>query len=309
MTNKCSVCGMSESEESAYCSECGAKLGHARNAFYCVRCGQALQDEARFCAYCREPVPYMPSSGNDEYTRLVSQAIHGDIEAFQSLYERRFNDLYYIALSLLKNPHDAEDMTQNTFIQAWKSIGSLQSPYAFKGWITRILRNCCMDLIRKNKPMFHESDDVSFEETLYEDDIEFLPADILEKKETQRLVREIVDGLPDAQRQTIVLHYFQLLPIIDIAGIMSVSEGTVKSRLHYGRMAVKEGVEAHEKQGVKLYSIAGLPLLYLILREGAAQVALSPARVAGLWQSASSALGIGVGTGSATPTKPCKSSL
>jgi len=269
------------------------------SANFCSRCGQVLDSGAKFCSLCGEAVRKPSADEGSGYTELVERAINGDSAAFQDLYEKRFNDLYYIALSMLRNPHDAEDATQMAFIQAWKSIQKLQSPYAFKGWLTRILRNNCIDLIRKKKPVLseHDDDSISFEDTLYEENIEFLPADIMDKKETQRLVREIVGDLPDAQRETIILHYFDLMPIFEIAAIMGVSEGTVKSRLYFGRLAVKEGVEEHEKQGVKLYSITGLPLLFSVLREGALETALSAEAVAGLWGAASASMGIGVAAG------------
>jgi hypothetical protein len=82
---------------------------------------------------------------------------------------------------------------------------------------------------------------------------------------------------------------------------MEVSEGTVKSRLHYARLAIKDGVEAHEKKGIKLYTVSGLPLLYYVLREGAVQTALSPVAIAGLWETAS--IGIAVGEAAAVAGK------
>ena len=302
---KCPMCNTGVSEESVYCSKCGADMQTGSNAFFCVHCGQPLEDGAKLCAYCREPVPIITANKSEEYTALVERAINGDAAAFQEIYEKRFNDLYYIALSMLRNQHDAEDVTQTTFMQAWKSIGSLQSPYAFRGWLTRILSNNCMDLLRKKKPVPVNDDADSlflFEDSLYEENIEFLPADVLEKKETQRLVREIIDALPDAHRQTIILHYFDLLPILEIAAIMDVSEGTVKSRLYYARLAIKEGVEAHEKQGVKLYGVTGIPLLFLILRDGALQTALAPEVIAGFWNTASAGMGIGAPVVASTVT-------
>ena len=242
----------------------------------------------------------MSNNQSIEYTTLVERAIKGDSGAFHEIYSQRFNDLYYIALSMLRNPHDAEDATQNTFIKAWQSIGSLSSPYAFKGWIVQILRNNCMDMMRKNKPILAKDEDMSFEETLYEDNVEFLPADILEKKETQRLVREIVDNLPDTQRETVILHYYEQMSIRELADVMSLSEGAIKSRLFYGRQAIKEGVERHEKQGVKLYSITGLPLIAYILREGALEISFAPEIIAGFWTSASASMGISAATTSSS---------
>jgi len=267
---------------------------------FCTNCGTELKQDVKFCGICGEAIK--AGSGKDtDYTALIERAIQGDSDAFHEIYENRFNDLYYMALSMLRNPHDAEDVTQTTMVQAWNNISKLQSPYAFKGWLTKILRNNCMDLIRKKKPVLQTDEDMSFEETLYEDNIEFLPADIMDKKETQRLVRQIVDNLPDSQRETIILHYFDLMPLIEIAATMGVSEGTVKSRLYYGRMAIKEGVEEHERKGVKLYSITGLPFLVSILRDGALDTAFSPTAIDALWQVACSSMdismGIGVGTG------------
>ena len=263
--------------------------------FKCNSCGEELTEDCLFCNICGAQVT-APIAKSTDFTVLAERAIGGDSAAFQEIYERRFNDLYYIALSMLRNPHDAEDVTQTTFIQAWNHINMLQSPYALKSWLTKILRNSCMDLLRKNKPIFFADEDMPFEETLYEENVEFLPADIMDKKETQRLVRGIVENLPESQRETIILYYFEMMPVVEIADVMGVSEGTVKSRLYHGRLAIKSGVEEQEKQGVKLYSITGVPFIVSILRDAALEVGFAPEIIAGLWGAASTSMSAGIGT-------------
>ena len=273
------------------------------NNSICEKCSTETPLDNINCRNCGATLENQDTK-NVEYTELVERAIQGDITAFQVLYEKRFNDLYYIALTMLRNPHDAEDATQGAFIKAWRSIANLKSPFAFKGWLVQILRNNCMDLIRKNTPVLSSVEDMNFEETMCEENVEFLPADIMDKKETQRLVREIVNDLPETQRETIILHYFELMPVKDIASIMNVSEGTVKWRLHNGRNTIKGGVENHERVGIKLYSITGLPFITSILRDVALEVGFSPEAIAKLWDTATISIGVstGVAAGSATGT-------
>jgi len=273
------------------------------NNSICEKCSTETPLDNINCRNCGATLENQDTK-NVEYTELVERAIQGDITAFQVLYEKRFNDLYYIALTMLRNPHDAEDATQGAFIKAWRSIANLKSPFAFKGWLVQILRNNCMDLIRKNTPVLSSVEDMNFEETMCEENVEFLPADIMDKKETQRLVREIVNDLPETQRETIILHYFELMPVKDIASIMNVSEGTVKWRLHNGRNTIKGGVENHERVGIKLYSITGLPFITSILRDVALEVGFSPEAIAKLWDTATISIGVGTGVtaGSATGT-------
>lgn len=91
----------------------------------------------------------------------------------------------------------------------------------------------------------------------------------MDRQETVRLVAEMIDDLPEDQKLCLLLYYRDELSVSQIAQALQVSEGTVKSRLNYGRRKVKAKVEKLEKQGTKLYGLAPMPLLALLLRQEA----------------------------------------
>ena len=118
----------------------------------------------------------------------------------------------------------------------------------------------------------------------------FSPEKRVDYSETKRLIQEMIDRLPEAQRMAVVLYYLENLPVAWIAGIMECSEGTVKSRLNYGRKSIKEQVLALEKKGTKLYCMPLVPFLYWMFRQQ-----VLAAAVPGAVGAAIGAAGAGVG--------------
>ena len=108
----------------------------------------------------------------------------------------------------------------------------------------------------------------------------------MDYRETKRLVQEMIDDLSDDQRMAIVLHYMEYYSVKQIAEIMGCSEGTVKSRLNYGRKAIRDRVLLLEKQGTKLYCLPLAPFLYWLFQQQA-QSFLFP------WEAAALASGAG----------------
>lgn len=91
-------------------------------------------------------------------------------------------------------------------------------------------------------------------------DQQAVPDAVLDNKETQRLMMELIDALPPEQRMSVLFYYYDEMSVKEIAQAMETTEGTVKSRLNYARKSIKAVVEDLEKRGTKLYSIAPLPL-------------------------------------------------
>lgn len=104
-----------------------------------------------------------------------------------------------------------------------------------------------------------------------------IPEKIIDTKETRRMIRELVDGLPPAQRLSIPLYYFDELAAKDIAEVMDTPENTVKSRLSYARRAIKTDVDRWIAQGLTFYSFTPLPYLRYFLQKEAEDCRLPPA--------------------------------
>ena len=190
----------------------------------------------------------------------VGKAQQGDKQAIERIYKLMINEVYYYALKMIKNPDDAMDVTQESFITAFKKIKSLQNPEAFISWLYRITANNCKDLFNKHNRYCLLGDD-EFGLTESEDEAT-LPAEVIDKEETSRLMKGIIEKLPEAQKSCVIFYYFNELSIKEIAEILECSEGTIKSRLNYARKQIKEEVLMLEKKkGTKLYNVMPLGTL------------------------------------------------
>ena len=205
------------------------------------------------------------------WSEIVPRAAQGDAAAWEELYNATCREAYFVALKVCGNSQDAEDLAQEAYLTALEKLPQLQEAEKFPSWLYMIVANKCRDYLKKKKPaLFTElqKDDAPAPDWA-DDREENLPEVRLDHQETVRLVAEIIDGLPEDQKLCLLLYYRDGLSVSQIAQALQVSEGTVKSRLNYGRQKVKSKVEALEKQGTKLYGLAPMALLALLLRQEA----------------------------------------
>ena len=179
----------------------------------------------------------------------VLAAQKGDKSAFEELFRLFHGTVYNTALQILNDPDDAADVTQDAFLRAWEQLPKLTAPEAFRNWLLTITVNLCRSRLRKPEPAT-ESLDEPVETEGVEDEGEWqLPdesVDIEEaviQRELARLVRRAVAELPLAFREVVTLHYFEGLDIADIAKILKVPIGTVKSRLARAREQLRRKLE------------------------------------------------------------------
>ncbi|MFA0732222.1 MAG: hypothetical protein LKKZDAJK_002883 [Candidatus Fervidibacter sp.] len=179
----------------------------------------------------------------------VLAAQKGDQKAFEELFRLFQGTVYNTALQLLGNPEDAEDVTQDAFLRAWEQLPKLTAPEAFRNWLLTITVNLCRSHFRKASPPTEsldaplEGDDAEEEPTREIADEGVDAETIVLQRETARLVRRAVAELPLAFREVIVLHYFEGLELADIAKILRVPIGTVKSRLARAREQLRRKLE------------------------------------------------------------------
>lgn len=206
----------------------------------------------------------------EEMTRLVIDAQAGDADAMEKLLIEVHPSVSYQCRKLLRDyPSDAEDLIQDVLLTVYTKIGTLKMPETFKSWVNRIAVNTCMNVLNaKREFQFAETEDGhSAMDDLEELDQQRIPDAAIDNEETARMVQALIDRLPDSQRITVYLFYYDGLPVKQIAQLMETTENTVKSRLNYARKAIKEGVLDYErKDGVKLYGLSPLPFLLYFLR-------------------------------------------
>jgi len=188
----------------------------------------------------------------EEITTLVQKIRNKDNNAIGELYELVYRDIYFTAYKVLKNKEDAEDIVHDSFIICMKKIDTLKDDTAFLTFINRTVMNKSLNHLRDSK---FELSDVTvnadgeevvmdIEDTSNHANVEKVISDT----ETQRMVMEIIDKLPELQRMTIMLFYYEDFNISDIAKIMGCSDNTVKSRLNYARKTIKAEVEKLRKK-------------------------------------------------------------
>lgn len=202
---------------------------------------------------------------------LVLAAQGGDQQAIAQLYEQSSKKAYYLAKQLLKNEDLAQDILQDSYVKVFSNLHMLRQPENFQGWLDTVVINKSKDYLKKKKPVLFSqmsSEEEPDKEIDFEDDRSaFQPEAQVDYKETKRLVQAMIDSLPEEQRMAVVLRYLEDMPVKRIAQIMECSEGTVKSRLNYGRKAIKAQVLELEKKGTKLYCMPLIPFLYWMFRQ------------------------------------------
>ncbi len=196
---------------------------------------------------------------NEKTTSLALKAKNGDGAALNELLELHYNDIYYYALSTLKNAEDAADATQEACVEIVKSIKSLTSPEAFYSWAITITHRKAMRFFTAEREVvpFENEDGSSILDGVEDDDDSSRPDLAYENEEFRATLASMINSLAPEQRSAIMLHYYEEMSVKDIASIQNVSEGTVKSRLSYGRRAMRNIIEDYErKSGVRLHSAA-----------------------------------------------------
>lgn len=235
-----------------------------------------------------------------ELGELVRLALAGDAEAPGRLYEKTYDRVYYLALRLLKNPEDALDVVQESYIAALEHLDTLKNPEAFLPWLYQITANRCKKHYRRQSRLAEAPQDAEdgrdYFDTLPETDEKLLPESVLDSAGTRELVLQLVDELPIVQRECVLLYYFSGLTVEQIAQVQECSVGTVKSRLNYGRQKLREGVLAMEdRDGIRLHTLVPMGLLFSkFASELPAQEVFQ-----GAWQSISKGLGLSAAAGTA----------
>lgn len=190
---------------------------------------------------------------------LILQAKSGNADALNTLLTKKAENIYAISYAILKNKEDAKDAMQQSLITVWHSISSLENAEAFDGWLYRIVYTRSLNILKAKKSNdIIMDDDIS--EIIQAQNLEsdlLLPSVYAEQNDLRERLFKIIDSLSAVQRETIVLYYFNEKTVAEIAGIMSCSEGTVKSRLYLARCSIKNKIEEYEnKNGEKFFGVA-----------------------------------------------------
>ncbi len=175
---------------------------------------------------------------------LIKQALDGDQQAYTEILKKYRAPLYNLLYRMVKNKMETEDLVQEAFIKAFKSLASFNDDYAFSTWLYKIAINNCIDHFRKkklktfpiDKPI--ESKDGSIKREF--PDVSYQPDQYLLSKEKDKLINEAIQNLPEKYRTAIVLRHNDDKSYEEISQIMAIPLGTVKARIFRAREMLKK---------------------------------------------------------------------
>jgi RNA polymerase sigma-70 factor, ECF subfamily len=163
--------------------------------------------------------------------RAIDQAKKGDSDALDFLYVRFADDVYRYVLSILRDSHEAEDVTQNVFTKLMSAIGNYEErSVPFAAWITRVARNAAIDYLRRRRAI--PCAEVRAVE------------EVCDRAEAERIesLRIAIGQLPDEQREVLVLRHVAGLSPLEIAERLGKSEGAVHGLHHRGRASARNAL-------------------------------------------------------------------
>lgn len=175
-------------------------------------------------------------------------AAKGDEAAFSDIVREYESVVFRYALSFCKNEEDAFDISQEAFLKLWKNLPRFKGDCSPKTWIMSITRSVAIDFLRAKRrgislPLYAEGNEGELTLEIPDDSVDANPALAYEKKEREDLVRMAVAALPNDLAETLYLREFEGLSYDEIARVLGVRVGTVKSRISRARDGVKEFLE------------------------------------------------------------------
>jgi RNA polymerase sigma-70 factor (ECF subfamily) len=172
--------------------------------------------------------------------QLVRKSQQDDERAFGELVSRYESKVYSLALKMVRNPEDAEDVLQDTFLRAYRGIKSFKGNSTFSTWIYRITANSALMRLRKRQLPTVSIDDADEREApINIADWAPGPVEQMLNQETQAAMTEAIEALPPEFRQVFVLRDIEELSNAEVAEILDLSVAAVKSRLHRARLKVR----------------------------------------------------------------------
>jgi RNA polymerase sigma-70 factor (ECF subfamily) len=182
-----------------------------------------------------------PDSERDE-AAMIAEILAGQTDAFHELIRPYERSVYLMALSLLHNEAEAEDVAQEAFIKAYRSLGRFRSESRFSTWLIAIALNEARARLRRKQPRLTDSIDdpdgsiVPAQLTDWRE----IPSETLERQEMRSLIRRALAALPLAYREVFVLRELEERNVKETAETLGITVASVKMRLHRARMMLQK---------------------------------------------------------------------
>lgn len=171
------------------------------------------------------------SSFSDEY--YIERVLHGDHSSYATLVERHKDMVFTIAYRILKNREDAEEISQDTFMKAYRSLRKFRKESKFSTWLYRIVYNLCVSQLRKNKKQTDSLDD---EDKYLDIEDTHNRMEQLEEQDRKRYIDQAIQLLKSEGKTILTLYYQDELTVDEISDVTQLTHSNVKVRLHRARL-------------------------------------------------------------------------
>jgi len=177
---------------------------------------------------------------------LVKKVLKGEKKAYEVIVKKYMKRAYFIALGFTGNHQDALDLSQEAFIKAYRSLRKFNLSMSFYPWFYTILKNLCLNFIKKNKEISTVPLKIEDEREL---DKSLGPLNDVQRKQTKKIIWRAISELPVKEREIILLRYFQELSYEEISKLTGCPSGTVMSRLYYAKKKLRDNLKERKADG------------------------------------------------------------
>lgn len=225
----------------------------------------------------------------ERIAELLKELKNGNKDAFEEFYKLTSPRAYFIALKIVHNEHDAEDILQESYIKLLETVKSIDTNRNFMSWFYKIVANKSKDYLKKQKLLVFDGEEEEIISSLPDENPQFSPEENLNQEELCNEVMSAIDELTAEKRACIMMRYFGDMSVNEIAESLEVPVSTVKNRLFTARKDLKNKFEKHGS--TTLYSAAPIGVVAWALGKSAQTVSASFAASA-----ASAEILAGIGT-------------
>ena len=250
----------------------------------------------------------------DTLSQTVEKAKNGNKQAFEKLYNKYYDSLYFFVLKNVKNKETAEDITQETFLKSMEKLPDLKKTEQYSSWLHSIAYNKCRDFFRSQKHSEYFSTDEEFESAVEEVSLNepiMLPDDYAVSIERKKQLKAIIDELKPDMKSAVILYYYDNLSVNEVAKVLGIKENSAKQKLFQARKKLKQKIDKLVKGGAVMCAVPINNILHITVSPKCASAARSSsaaavkvsavtAKIAGISAAAMIAVGIPVclrGTG------------
>jgi RNA polymerase sigma-70 factor (ECF subfamily) len=183
-------------------------------------------------------------------TEIISKVLSGDQQAYAALVNRYQSYVFTLALRFTKNREDAEEISQDIFVKAYRALADFKGTSKFSTWLYTIVNNTCITFLRKKRLQTHSLENEGVFEVADSQD-SGLRANLVEQKSKVAMVNNAISLLNGDDAEIITLFYKSEQSLEEIAQILGLETNTAKVRLHRARTRLKEKMQQHLSEEVK----------------------------------------------------------